>query len=402
MAKKGPSETRKAPKPRKGTPETAKKAPAKAKKLAAPTAPVIIEETLERTQGEVQGALTAQVENAAKDQAGAILNEKLRNAETSNFSETLQFKTGLKAIVAKYLKTLEVPAEYLEEATNLILETLSEQIDENNRKLDSSYWFPENSTVGIREGRFYAANQTGEIIVGARITSEPVPAYTPLSSATPATEQPAPETELDIDADELTVEDETPHAPEQKTSSGILALLQKKIKDLKDNRISTWTNLVSVAFSAPTNPEKSTIEKLLDEHAVLLPEVASIQTSIEQIESAPVSLLSEEASKQLATAKEDTEQLLKILSDEATKLRKALAETGSTKQNGNGGARPPMAPFLRVIGDSAPPPATHFNVRTVTTSDRRLPVNADDVFKGNSQSNGVLAWLKDRLKNLTR
>lgn len=400
MAKKGPSETRKAPKPRKGTPETAKKAPAKAKKLAAPTAPVIIEETLERTQGEVQGALTAQVmDTATKDQAGAILNEKLRNAETSNFSETLQFKTGLKAIVAKYLKTLEVPAEYLEEATNLILETLSEQIDENNRKLDSSYWFPENSTVGIREGRFYATNQTGEIIVGARITSEPVPADTPPAEATPATEQPAPETEIDIDADELTVEDETPHAPEQKTSSGILALLQKKIKDLKDNRISTWTNLVSVAFSAPTNPEKSTIEKLLDEHALLLPEVASIQTSIEQIESAPASLLSEEASKQLATAKEDTEQLLKILSDEATKLRKALAGTGSTGQNGN---TPPMAPFLRVIGDSALPPATRFNVRTVTTRDRGLPVNVDDVFKGNSQSNGVLAWLKDRLKNLTR
>ena len=293
-----------------------------------------------------------------------------------------------------------MPAEYMEEATNLILKTLSRQTDKRNRKLDSSYWFSEDSTVGISEGKLlYLRDQQGEITVEAKITSEPVSADTPPAEAVLASEQPAPETELNVDDDELILEDETPHAPER-TSSGILALLQKKIKDLKDNRIPTWTNLVSVAFSAPTNPEQSTIGKLLDEHAVLLPELAEIQTSIEQVEAAPASLLSEEASKQLATAKEDTKQLLQILSDEATKLRKALAETGS--KNGNGGARPPMAPFLRVTGVPTPPvPSNVLNLRTVTTSDRRLPVNADDVFRRESLANRFLDrlkgwnWLKD-------
>ena len=100
-------------------------------------------------------------------------------------------------------------------------------------------------------------------------------ADTPPAEAVLASEQPAPETELNVDDDELILEDETPLRLNEDFFGNPSPITKenKRFKKIIES-LHGQTLYQRIAFSAPTNPEQSTIEKLLDEHAVLLPELA--------------------------------------------------------------------------------------------------------------------------------
>lgn len=124
---------KKAPKPRKGAPETARaKKPVTAPQLRAP---VVVKEQKE-TRSNIDEALK------------------------------LSTKTGLKFVISKYLKTLQIPVEGLDKTIDLTLASLAGQSDKNGRALDSLYWFREECSVEIKNGKLYAKDTEGEDLIG--------------------------------------------------------------------------------------------------------------------------------------------------------------------------------------------------------------------------------------------
>lgn len=159
--------------------------------------------------------------------------------------------------------------------------------------------------------------------------------------------------------------------------------LDTKVKTFAENA-ATWISEVELITNTSRIPTEAEVQGALGKHSQLLAESDDLRKTISTIETSPTL---DTASKQridslreqIAKTSVDIEEPVRKLQTFLTNHRKPLSA-------------PPPPPSARPNGNNV------VNLRTVTTSDRRLPVNADDVLRENSWKGRLSDWLK----NLTR